>query len=1134
MKKCILTLMALTIVGAIIANSRLLSATSFFTNETEANEPTNVATSPALAAEDETVDSIAAAIVTRSDVDLTFTNDETYPWTINGNEIKNGNCGKSNSTSTLTLSYKSNYTTEFYYGCTFKNYSNHFRTTYVDGKIITSQRFFIEPGEHVIVFKDSIGNSTSTSNYYYITNLWVKEIQPLETAVLSENSQPLTFKNDGEWPWTIEDGYIQNTNYGHSYSASTFSTTFKIDKASKFSFEKWVNRYDSDPSYASTSHNFISYINGVRYWTQYYTPQGWQTECVLLEPGEYTLTFSDTIFNTTTTYYSRIRNIELSSNWIDVELSSPGTLGVEVLYKVNVLKDVELLKVKGTLNETDWTNINQMKNLIGLDLTEAKFDVVPEKAFYGLSKLSNVKLPEGVKTIGASAFVGTQLLNIDIPSSVTSIGTSAFSGTMIRTVNFKENSQLQSIGYNAFYQCTSLQEFIMPNTVTNLNINSYYQYSDIFYGCTNLKKLIFSDAITSLPKRTCYGCSAIRELHLPKNLETIEAEAFYQCSKLRKIEFPSSLRAISSSAFYQCGLDSVCLPLKLSSLGQYAFQDCDSLKYVELPSYIGTYSYDFYGCGSIQTIVCPSATPPAISNDPFSNGRAKSAITLKVPSFAVVNYKLDTYWYQFGSIVEGDDIDYWKITSELSLTNNRRMNGNPDIDLYYGGKLRVGGNAPMPTAVFNYYVSEGNPGCLINDCPDMTAENLCTKFSVSANTWYFLTPVHDVVLNQVTHSANASYVFRYYDGASRGTNGTGSSWKNVEDGGTLKAGQGYIFQCNAAGVITLPAEAAVHEQLFNTEDVTTPLYTYESTSTANMSWNYVGNPFPTYFDVYYMDFTAPITVWTGSTYKAYSIVDDEFVLRPMQSFFVQKPEEVENIVFHKEGRQFSSAIERASYAPARSGQPAGNRLLFNLQIVNSENAADETRVVINEAAKMSYEISSDASKFTSMEKGMPQLFTIDDEGNRYAINERPLNDGNVQMGFYAPESGYYTIQALRADGEVTLYDTALGKSIDITSEAYTFHSKAGNDVSRFVLIFNASLLEPTAIGHASTDEVNVSTLPGQIVVNAAKGTSIAVYNIGGEIIYEGTLNSPSLTIDTPTGAYIVKAGNRSYKTVISQ
>ncbi len=1012
MKKCILTLMALTIVGAIIANSRLLSATSFFTNEIESEGPTSVETSPVLAVEDESVDSIAAAIVTSSDVDLTFTNDETYPW-------------------------------------------------------------------------------------------------------------------------TVEDGYVQSSNYKQANSVSKFSTTFTVTKPSKFSFYSSTYYYNSNnsPSSSYYSYHYFDFkINGERYMGRNY---GAGTTCLMLEPGEYTMEWCDTIYNSSYNFKSQVSNIELSSTWIDVELSSPGTLGVEVLYKVNVLNDVELLKVKGTLNETDWTNINQMNNLIGLDLTEAKFDAVPASAFYGLSKLSCVKLPEGVKTIGASAFVGTQLLNIDIPSSVTSIGTSAFSQTRVRTVNFKEDSQLQSIGYNAFYQCTSLKEFIMPNTVTNLLKNSSNS-SNTFYECTSLKKLVFSDAITSLPDNTCEGCAAIKELHLPQNLETIGEDAFNNCSNLRKIEFPSSLNTISRYAFYKCGLDSVCLPLKLSSLGEYSFYDCDSLKYVELPSYIGTYSYEFYDCGSIQTVVCPSATPPSITSDPFYNARSKSAITLKVPSFAVVNYKLDTYWYQFGSIVEGDDIDYWKITSELSLTNNRRMNGKPDIDLYYGGKLRVGGNAPMPTADFNYYVSEGNPGCLINDCPDMTAENLSTKFSVSANTWYFLTPVHDVVLNQVTHSANASYVFRYYDGASRGTNGTGSSWKNVEDGGTLKAGQGYIFQCNAAGVITLPAEAAVHEQLFNTEDVTTPLYTYESTAAANKSWNYVGNPFPAYFDVYYMDFTAPITVWTGSTYKAYSIVDDEFVLRPMQSFFVQKPEEVENIVFHKEGRQFSSAIERASYAPARSGQPAGNRLLFNLQIVNSENAADETRVVINEAAKMSYEISSDASKFTSMEKGVPQLFTIDDEGNRYAINERPLNDGNVQMGFYAPESGYYTIQALRADGEVTLYDTALGKSIDITSEAYTFHSEAGNDVSRFVLIFNASLLEPTAIDHASIDEVNVSTLPGQIVVNAAEGTSIAVYNIGGEIIYEGTLNSPSLTIDTPTGAYIVKTGNRSYKTVISQ
>ena len=1133
MKKCILTLMALTIVGAIIANSRLLSATSFFTNETEANEPTNVATSPALAAEDETVDSIAAAIVTRSDVDLTFTNDETYPWTINGNEIKNGNCGIKNSTSTLTVTYKSNYTTEFYYGCTFNNYSNHFRTTYVDGKIITSQRFFIEPGEHVIVFKDSIGNSTSTSNYYYITNLWVKEIQPLETAVLSENSQPLTFKNDGEWPWTIEDGYIQNSNYGIANSASKFSTTFTITEPSKSSFYSSTYYYDSNNSASTyfTDNYFDFKINGIRYMGR---NNGAGTTSLLLEPGEYTMEWRDTLYSKSYKFISRVSNIELSSNWIDVELSTPGTLGVEVLYKVDVLNDVELLKVKGTLNEVDWTNINQMKNLIGLDLTEAKFDVVPEKAFYGLSRLSSVKLPEGVKTIGASAFVGTQLLNIDIPNSVTSIGTNAFSQTRVRTVNFKEDSHLQSIGYNAFYQCTSLKEFIMPNTVTNLNTNnSSNQYCGIFNGCTNLKKLIFSDAITSLPRDICRGCSAITELHLPQNIETIGAEAFYQCSKLRKIEFPSSLRTISSSAFYQCGLDSVCLPLKLSSLGQYAFQDCDNLKYIELPSYI-TYNYNFQDCGSIETVVCPSATPPSIKNDPFYNARSKSAITLKVPSFAVVNYKLDPYWYQFGSIVEGDDIDYWKITSELSLTNNRRMNGKPDIDLYYGGKLRVGGNAPMPTADFNYYVSEGNPGCLINDCPDMTAENLSTKFSVSADTWYFFTPIHDIDLTKVSHSANASYVFRYYDSASRGTNGTGSSWKNV-DTGKLVAGQGYIFRCNANGVITLPAEAAVHEQFFNTEDLTTPLYAYESTASANRNWNYVGNPFPAYFDVYYMDFTAPITVWTGSTYKAYSIVDDNYVLRPMQSFFVQKPDEIDKIIFHKEGRQFTSTVSRASYASPRAmATEDGNRFLFDIQISNEEDMIDETRVVINDKALCAYEIEKDASKFMTMENGVPQLFTLDADGNTYAINERPVEDGNVALGYRAAQSGFYTISIVKAAGSVLLYDKKMNKTVDLTTQDYTFYSEATEtvDATRFTLIFGHFI--PTGISNADHTRTSVTASSGCIEINGAEGQSVMVFSTDGRCVYNGTLKKDALRVDVANGAYIVKVADTAVKTVVTK
>ena len=1147
--------MATAIVGAVIARNSIQSFSSSVVNGEKAELSSNLS-SPLAATAEAVEDTIAAAIVTRSDVELTITNDETYPWTIVDNTIKNGNCGVKNSTSIIKLSYKSSCKTELSFDWRCYNYSSHDALrVYVDGiskgattsSDYVNKRIFIEPGEHVIMFRDAIGNSTNTNNWSYIKNLKIKEIKPLESVVLSEQSSPLSFTNDGDWPWTIEDGYIQNSNYGHSYCASSFSTSFTIDKPSKFSYDKWVNRYDEYTSNAPSYHHFQFYINGVNYMTQYYT-NGWYNESVFLEPGDYTLVFRDTIFNTTTAYYSRIRNMELSSDWVDVEVSTPGSLGVEILYKVNVLDDVELLKVKGTLNETDWTTIKNCKNLVGIDLTEAKFENLPDYAFDGMSRVSSVKLPEGVKTIGSYAFRGTQLLNIDIPSSVTDIGSYAFYQTRVRTVNFKEDSQLLTIGAYAFYQCTSLKEFIMPDGVVTLGKksgSSYYSvwlydgnnysfyYSNIFDGCTSLTKIHFSDALKVIPYRTCYECTKLSEVTLPKNVESIEPYAFYKTSNLLNITIPESTRNIYIYAFQESGIDSISLPLKLSHLSEYAFQNCDNLKYIELPSYIGNYENQFYDCNGIEKVVSHSATPPSISSDPFQNGRAKSAITLVVPSFAVVNYKLDSYWYQFGSIVEGDDIDYWKITSPLSLTNNRRMDGKPDIDLYYGGKLRVGGNAPMESGVLNYYVSENNPGQLINDCQAMASDSITSIFSVDANKWYFLTPVHDVDLTKVTHSANASYVFRYYDGESRGTNGTGNSWKNV-DTGKLLAGQGYIFQCNASGTLSMPADATGHLQILNTEDVTKALNAYESTASANKSWNYVGNPYPSYYDIYYMDFTAPITVWTGSTYKAYSIVDDDCVLRPMQSFFVQKPDEIDKIVFHKEGRQFTSTVSRASYAPQRAKSTEGTyRYLFDIQISNEEDMIDETRVVINYKALCAYEIEKDASKFMSMENGVPQIFTLDKEGNTYAINERPAEDGNVALGYCAAKSGFYTISIVKAAGEVLLYDKKMDKTIDLTTQDYTFYSDAteGVDNTRFTLIFGN--MTPTGIASTNNASTSVVASSGCITINGAEGQNVMVFTADGRSVFSGTLKNDALRVDVANGAYIVKVGSSAVKTVVS-
>ena len=1099
-------------------------------------------------------DDIAAAIVTYSDVEVAFENDATYPWTIVDNVVKNGNCGVKNSSSVLTMSYNSNYKTELSFDWLMYNYSSHQPLrVYVDGVFqgstnsssYSSKRFFVDAGQHVIAFKDSIGNYTSTSNYSYIKNIKIKEITPLENTVLSPNSQPLTFTNDGSWPWTVEDGYIQSSNYGNSYSASKFSTTFTIDKTSKLSFDLKA----TNDSYYTYNRLIIS-INGQAY-INFSNYSSFYHYSFALEPGTYTIEFKDTIYNTTTYYYSQLKNIELSSNWVEVNMEYPGHLGEDVLYQVEDLKDVELLRIKGYMNSADWAYIKDMPNLIAIDLSEANINALPASAFSGQNRLSSILLPEGLVTIGNSAFAGSRLKSINIPNSVETIGNSAFASSWVKKVHFGTQSHLKTIGESAFsgsslqeinvpiglefigysaFASSSLQEFNMPNSVKILGLGTNSGYSSrsyTFSGCSSLKKIHFSDSLTTMGGYVCNECPNLSDVHLPNNLSSVDSYAFYKNSRLKRIDIPNTVKTINDYSFGYSGLDSISLPLKLSTLSNYAFSYCDSLKYIELPSYI-VYDKNFTYCPSIKTVVCRSATPPSITNDPFANSRARGYITLKVPSFAVVSYKLNSYWNKFGSIQEGDDIEYWAITGPLSLTNNRRMQGKPDIDIFASGKLTVGGNAPMEIGQFNIYPM----GCLLNNCDAMTADSVNTKRSMSGNSWYFITPLHDVDLTKMSISDDASFVFRYYDGDSRATNGTGRSWRNV-DTGKLLSGQGYIFQCNKAATITLPAEKSVHSQIFRTQDVTIPLNAYPATASANKSWNFVGNPYPCYYDIYYMDFTAPITVWTGSTYRAYSITDDNYVLSPMQAFFVQKPDAIDNIVFHKEGRQISSTVDRSSSANVARVPSLSRRSLFDIQIADEE-FVDETRIVINDKASLDYEMECDASKFISMESTVPQIFSLDVNQNGYAINERPLENGYVPLAYYVGKSGFVTISVTRADGDIYLHDNELNKTVNLMEQDYTFHSEpmCEPDSNRFTLTLNVNNSSDDIANTTAIIRSKVESHHGYITVVASEGIDFFVYSIDGRQVYKGIAEGPRTNIILPAGSYLIKLGTSTFKSSV--
>ena len=168
-----------------------------------------------------------------------------------------------------------------------------------------------------------------------------------------------------------------------------------------------------------------------------------------------------------------------------------------------------------------------------------------------------------------------------------------------------EGYPVTAIGAGAFEYNTSVEEIILPDSVTELQTDKMDKYAGAFKNCYSLKKINIPNGVTAITAGTFYECSSLEEIEIPDSVTSIGTHAFFDCSSLRSVNIPNTVTSIGDDAFKNCSaLTTVKLPDSITSIS--AFDNCSSLTSIEIPDSV-TYLGGFGGCSALKSIEIPDS-----------------------------------------------------------------------------------------------------------------------------------------------------------------------------------------------------------------------------------------------------------------------------------------------------------------------------------------------------------------------------------------------------------------------------------------------------------------------------------------------------------------------------------------------
>ena len=278
---------------------------------------------------------------------------------------------------------------------------------------------------------------------------------------------------------------------------------------------------------------------------------------------------------------------------------------------------------------------------------------VGNSAFYGEHDITDVTLPESIKSIGDRAFFGCSLLTtINLPDALTEIGSEAFNGA-------------------------DLSSIVVPGGVKRLSERAF-RYNQ------NAKSVVLKSGVEEIGDYA-FAYVGMQNLELPSTLTKIGNSAFWQCNKLLSVNIPDGVTVLEGTTFESCSaLETVILPSTLSHIKHSAFNGCSSLVSVILPESLKIIEDGaFINCVSLGHVYSLAVTPPSIDSGdaPFAGVADHATLYVKPQSEAI--YSQTPNWGAFSKIETFENLPCEKpvfVYDNYRLTISSETEG---VNIYY-------------------------------------------------------------------------------------------------------------------------------------------------------------------------------------------------------------------------------------------------------------------------------------------------------------------------------------------------------------------------------------------------------------------------------------------------------------------